>query len=145
MSLLTNRDIFVVMWWHWPSPEMKSRCWTPWRTESANVKLTKDLMLRLSTRDNQESYWDCRGSDGRVSGKVEERGEKREKDASTNDSVDRMWDREKNTGQHKQAGRWSIIQKNINMYVKCNLEATSASFTDNSCGSLSCVRICSDF
>ena len=55
-------------WWHWPSPEMKRRCWTPWRTESANVKLTKALMLRWSTRDNQESYWDCRGSDGKVSG-----------------------------------------------------------------------------
>lgn len=56
-------------WWHWPSPEMKRRCWTPWRTESANVRLTKDLMFRWSTRDNQESYWDCRGSDGKVSGR----------------------------------------------------------------------------
>lgn len=51
----------------WPSPEMKSKCWTPWRTESAKVRLTKALMLRWSTRDNQESYWDCSGSDGRVS------------------------------------------------------------------------------
>lgn len=29
-------------------------------------------MLRWSTRDNQESYWDCRGSDGKVSVREEE-------------------------------------------------------------------------
>ena len=46
---------------------MKSRCCTPWRTEVASVRLTKALMLRWSTRESQESYWDCRGSDGRVS------------------------------------------------------------------------------
>lgn len=66
MSLVTNRHR------HWPSPEMKRRCWIPWRTELANVKLTKALMFRWSTRDNQESYWDCRGSDGKVPGRVEE-------------------------------------------------------------------------
>lgn len=70
--LVTSRHI---MWWrrHSPSPDMKRRCWIPWRTESANVKLTKALMFRWSTRDNQESYWDCRGSDGKVSGRVEGR------------------------------------------------------------------------
>lgn len=30
----------------------------------ASVRLTKALMLRWSTSDSQESYWDCRGSDG---------------------------------------------------------------------------------
>lgn len=29
-------------------------------------------MFRWSTRDNQESYWDCRGSDGKVPERVEE-------------------------------------------------------------------------
>lgn len=51
---------------------MKRRCCIPWRTELASVRLTKALMLRWSTSDSQESYWDCRGSDGSVADRERE-------------------------------------------------------------------------
>src|SRR4029434_6595994 len=64
-----------------PSPEMKSRCWTPCLMELASVRLTKALMFRWSTRDNQESYWHWRGSEGNTSvERWRERGRERERE-----------------------------------------------------------------